>query len=557
MACYAAKIETMAENQEPLIVIPKRALISTSDKTGLLPLASVLQARGIEIIASGGSAEVLRTNGITVTDVCDYTGYPEMMDGRVKTLHPKIHGGILGRRGQDDALMTANHILPIDLVIVNLYPFAKTIAAPNCSFDLAIEQIDIGGPTLIRAAAKNFIAVTVVVDPADYALLLADLEKNQGTSATTREQFAAKAFQHTAHYDAVIANYFAHRTSKQVDTALPPCLTPNFIKRTQLRYGENPHQNAAFYVDPLPKKSTLATAKLHSAQSVFDKNSTDKKALSYNNLADADAALECLKNLGPLPACVIVKHANPCGVAIRPSILEAYQAAYLADPTSAFGGIIALNQPLDATIANAILTQQFVEVLIVPGVLPSADAVLMTKPNVRVLVCDPWLTSATATSLDHATPLEYKRISGGLLVQTSDDAVFTPSDNAVVTKRKPTDDEWQDLLFAWQIVKYVKSNAIVYAKDQMTIGIGAGQMSRIYSVEIANMKAQAQNLSTIGAVMASDAFFPFADSIDAAKKAGISAIIQPGGSIRDADVIAAANKADISMVLTQIRHFRH
>jgi phosphoribosylaminoimidazolecarboxamide formyltransferase/IMP cyclohydrolase len=520
----------------------KRALISVSDKTGILDFARALSARGVEILSTGGTAKLLADNNVPVTEVSDYTGFPEMMDGRVKTLHPKVHGGILGRRGIDEAVMAANNIKPIDLIVVNLYPFEQTVARPDCDLPLAIENIDIGGPTMLRAAAKNHAAVTVVVDAADYARVLNEMSANNGAvSDAVRFELAVKTFEHTAHYDGAIANYLGARDVQGHATGFARTHNLQFVKAQDMRYGENPHQQAAFYVEALSatkaKEACIATAK-----------QLQGKELSFNNIADTDAALECVKQFVEGPACVIVKHANPCGVAIGNSLLEAYDRAYATDPESAFGGIIAVNRELDAETAKAIVERQFVEVIIAPAVSAAASEIVAAKKNVRLLECGQW----PATS---APRLDYKRVNGGLLVQEADLALS--NEIKVVTKRAPTETEIRDLLFAWRVAKFVKSNAIVYGKDNMTIGVGAGQMSRVNSARIAAIKAEHAGLQVKGSVMASDAFFPFRDGIDSAAQAGIMAVIQPGGSMRDEEVIAAADEHGMAMVFTGMRHFRH
>jgi phosphoribosylaminoimidazolecarboxamide formyltransferase/IMP cyclohydrolase len=516
----------------------KRALISVSDKSGIIDLARTLSGYGVEIISSGGTAKLLADQGIPVIEVSTYTGFPEMMDGRVKTLHPKIHGGILGRRGIDEAIMAQHGIQPIDLVVVNLYPFEQTVAKPDCDLPTAIENIDIGGPALIRAAAKNHDAVAVVVDPSDYASILAELQANQGALAnTTRFKLAAKSFAHTSRYDGMIADYLSNRVADA--PAFPTLLGLRFRHAQSMRYGENPHQQAAFFVESDNRPGTIAGAR-----------QIQGKELSYNNIADADAALECVKSFNDGPACVIVKHANPCGVAESQSLLEAYDLAYQCDPTSAFGGIIAFNQPLDAATAQAIIERQFVEVIIAPAIAEDALPALAAKTNVRVLETGVWPANPTPA-------WDYKRVNGGLLVQDRDDGVITRADLKVVTQRQPSEQEIIDLLFAWKVVKFVKSNAIVYAKDRRTVGIGAGQMSRVYSSRIAAIKAADVGLEVRGSVVASDAFFPFRDGVDTAAEAGVSAIIQPGGSMRDQEVIDAANEHGLTMVFTGMRHFRH
>jgi len=517
----------------------RRALLSASDKTGLIDLARGLAALGVSLISTGGTARSLREAGLKVTEVSQVTGFPEIMDGRVKTLHPRIHGGLLGRRDVDAKVMSEHGIESIDLLVVNLYPFESITSAPDCSLDEAIENIDIGGPAMLRAAAKNQDNVTVVVDPADYAEVLQALNERRGTSTALRRRLAAKAFAHTARYDGLIANWLgSHLVADHAET-FPPQLQLSFIRRSELRYGENPHQSAALYLESHPPPGTVATARILAG-----------KELSYNNIADADAALECVKAFQKTPACVIVKHANPCGVALGASALEAYERAYATDPVSAFGGIIALNQALDQETAAAILERQFVEVVIAPEVDKSALSLFAKKPNVRVLACGRWNEQG-----EHV--LDFKRISGGLLVQDSDRDTLMMTDLKVVSRRVPDADELHDLLFAWHVAMFVKSNAIVYSKQGRTIGIGAGQMSRVVSAKIAALKAAEANLDVRGSVMASDAFFPFRDGIDAAAAAGIRAVIQPGGSMRDEEVIAAADENGIAMVFTGVRHFRH
>ncbi len=513
-----------------------RALVSVSDKVGIVDFCAQLHALGVELLSTGGTAKILMENGIPVVEVSDYTGFPEMMSGRVKTLHPKIHGGILGRRGTDDAVMKEHSIPPIDLVVVNLYPFRETIANPECDLATAIENIDIGGPTMIRAAAKNHASVAVVVDPSDYSDVLAELDQNQGTlKDDTLFRLAAKCFDHTAQYDTAIAEYLGRVESDR----FPTTLNLQFDHSQTMRYGENPHQQAAFYIDSRTPAGNISAAK-----------QIQGKALSYNNIADTDAALECVKSFENSIACVIVKHANPCGVALGNSLLEAYESAYSTDPTSAFGGIIAFNKPLDEKTAAAIVDRQFVEVIIAPSVDAAARQKLSDKPNVRVLECGQW-------SQNHSTEWDFKRVAGGLLVQDRDAASIAENDIRIVSRRAPSEQEILDLFFAWKVVKFVKSNAIVYCKNLKTIGIGAGQMSRVYSARIAGIKASDEGLAVAGSVMASDAFFPFRDGIDSAAEAGIRAVIQPGGSMRDDEIIAAADAADMAMVFTGIRHFRH
>ncbi len=516
-----------------------RALLSVSDKTGILDFARELRARGVEVLSTGGTARLLADNGVPVLEVSDYTGFPEMMDGRVKTLHPKIHGGLLGRRGTDDTVMAEHGIQPIDLVVVNLYPFEQTVARPDCDLALAIENIDIGGPTMLRAAAKNHAAVTVVVDASDYAGVLAEMDANDGAvSDTTRYSLAVKTFEHTAHYDGAIANYLGAIDLAGNKVDFPHTCNNQFIKKQDMRYGENPHQKAAFYVEASPAEACVATAE-----------QLQGKELSFNNIADTDAALECVKQF-EAPACVIVKHANPCGVAVAEDIHHAYDRAYRTDPTSAFGGIIAFNRPLDAFTARDIVEQQFVEVIIAPSIDDDAREVLAEKKNVRVLTCGDWLP-------ERVPGLDYKRVNGGLLVQGRDLGMVTAEQLKIVTQRAPTAQELRDLLFTWQVAKYVKSNAIVYGRDGMTIGVGAGQMSRVYSARIAAIKAADAGLEVKGSVMASDAFLPFRDGLDSAAEVGISAVIQPGGSMRDDEVIKAADEHGIAMVFTGMRHFRH
>ena len=542
---------TAANNARPI----RRALLSVSDKTGILEFAKALHAQGVELLSTGGTARLLADNGVPVIEVSDYTGHPEIMDGRVKTLHPKVHGGILARRGLDESVMADNNINAIDLVAVNLYPFAETVAKAGCTLEDAIENIDIGGPTMVRAAAKNHKDVTIVVNAADYDRVLAEMTANNGcTTHATRFDLAIAAFEHTAGYDGMIANYFgtmvpmhrvpAHSTDECFEDSLsvegskfPRTFNTQLVKKQDLRYGENSHQAAAFYVDTKIDEASVATA-----------IQLQGKALSYNNIADTDAALECVKEFLE-PACVIVKHANPCGVALGKDLLDAYNRAYQTDPTSAFGGIIAFNGELDAATASAIVERQFVEVIIAPSVSQAARDVVAKKTNVRLLECGQWNTKTQT--------LDYKRVNGGLLVQDRDQGMVGLEDIKVVSKRQPTTSELKDLMFCWKVAKFVKSNAIVYAKDGMTIGVGAGQMSRVYSAKIAGIKAADEGLEVVNSVMASDAFFPFRDGIDAAAAAGISCIIQPGGSMRDAEIIAAADEHGMAMVMTGMRHFRH
>ncbi|MFW1678685.1 bifunctional phosphoribosylaminoimidazolecarboxamide formyltransferase/IMP cyclohydrolase [Pontibacter sp. JAM-7] len=518
----------------------RRALISVSDKTGIVEFAQALTQRGVEILSTGGTFKLLQDNSIPAVEVSDYTGFPEMMDGRVKTLHPKVHGGILGRRGQDDAIMNEHGIRPIDMVVVNLYPFAATIARPDCDLPMAIENIDIGGPTMVRSAAKNHKDVAIVVNASDYDTVITELDQSNGLTQATRFDLAVKAFEHTAAYDGMIANYLGAIVEGEEDQAadFPRTFNTQFHKVQEMRYGENPHQRAAFYVEADPAEASVATAR-----------QLQGKALSYNNVADTDAALESVKSFRE-PACVIVKHANPCGVAVGPDILAAYNRAHQTDPTSAFGGIIAFNRELDGTTAKAIVERQFVEVIIAPSVSQEASDIVAAKPNVRLLACGEW-------EAERAHGFDYKRVNGGLLVQDRDLGHVDASQLKVVTKKQPSEQEIHDLLFCWEVAKFVKSNAIVYAKDGQTIGIGAGQMSRVYSAKIAGIKAADEGLEVKGSVMASDAFFPFRDGIDSAAAAGITAVIQPGGSMRDEEVIAAADEHGMTMVFTGMRHFRH
>jgi phosphoribosylaminoimidazolecarboxamide formyltransferase/IMP cyclohydrolase len=511
----------------------RRALLSVSDKRGLIPFAEGLSDLGVEILSTGGTCRALRDAGIDVIEVSEKTGFPEIMDGRVKTLHPTIHGGLLGRRGTDEAVMEEHGIEPIDLLAVNLYPFEQTIAREDATIDDAIENIDIGGPAMIRAASKNHGGVAVVVDPDDYIGVLESL-KADALSLDARRQLAAKAYAHTASYDTAITKYLSTSLG---DDPLGDRILYSGTLVERMRYGENPHQDAAFYIDQRAPQGSLATA-----------TQLQGKALSYNNIADSDAALECVRQF-EAPACVIVKHANPCGVAVAGSLLEAYENAFKTDPTSAFGGIIAFNQPLDVTTAKTIIDRQFVEVIVAPEIDDDASEALKEKKNVRVL--------RTGASDGAAAGFDYKKVSGGLLVQGSDMGVITADDLKVVTEKAPTAEQIEDMLFAWKVVKYVKSNAIIFCKDNMTIGVGAGQMSRVYSTRIAAIKAADEGLDVNGSVMASDAFFPFRDGIDTAAETGISAIIQPGGSMRDDEVIQAANEHGLAMVFTGMRHFRH
>ena len=525
----------------------RRALLSVSDKTGVVDFARELAARGVELLSTGGTYRLLQENDIAVTEVSAHTGFPEIMDGRVKTLHPKIHGGILGRRGQDDAVMAEHGIDPIDMVVVNLYPFEQTVAKPDCTLEDAVENIDIGGPTMVRACAKNHEHTTIVVSADDYSRILKDMASHDGgVSHKTRFDLAIKAFEHTAAYDAAIANYFGQRVGNG-EPDFPRTLSLQFTKKQGMRYGENPHQKAAFYVEsstvePGQREASIATAEQFQG-----------KALSFNNVADTDAALECVKSFAK-PACVIVKHANPCGVAVVPEadggIRKAYDLAFATDSESAFGGIIAFNRELDGDTASAIVARQFVEVIIAPRISAEAREAVASKTNVRLLECGE-LPAKSAEGWD------YKRVNGGLLVQSRDTGMIAAEDLKVVTQRAPTEQELHDLVFAWKVAKFVKSNAIVYARNRQTVGVGAGQMSRVNSARIAGIKAEHAGLQVEGSVMASDAFFPFRDGLDNAAAAGITAVIQPGGSMRDEEVIAAANEAGIAMVFTGMRHFRH
>lgn len=525
----------------------RRALLSVSDKTGIVEFAKELIGLGIEILSTGGTYNLLKDNAITAREVADYTGFPEMMDGRVKTLHPKIHGGILGRRGIDDTIMQQYQIDPIDMVVVNLYPFATTVKKADCDLPKAIENIDIGGPTMVRSAAKNHKDVAIIVNHQDYNEIIKQL-KQGGLTYAQRFRLAVKAFEHTAAYDGMIANYLGtidqthNPLSTQNKKDFPQTINIQLLKKQDMRYGENPHQKAAFYTEANPDEASIATA-----------IQLQGKALSYNNVADTDAALECVKSFVK-PACVIVKHANPCGVSVVPEqdggIHKAYDLAFATDSESAFGGIIAFNRELGADTAKAIIERQFVEVIIAPKVNEEAKAIIATKPNIRLLECGQWPEKRSQA-------WDFKRVNGGLLVQSRDIGMITAEDLKVVTKKVPTEKEIHDLIFAWKVAKFVKSNAIVYAKNRQTIGIGAGQMSRVNSARIAAIKAEQAGLALNGAVMASDAFFPFRDGIDNAAKVGIAAIIQPGGSMRDQEVIDAANEANIAMVFTGMRHFRH
>ena len=515
----------------------RRALLSVSDKTGLIDLARGLSELGVDLLSTGGTAKALREAGLAVRDVSDLTGFPEIMDGRVKTLHPKVHGGLLGRQGMDEAVMAEHGIEPIDLLVLNLYPFEQVTAKPDCSLDEAVENIDIGGPAMLRAAAKNFARVAVATDPTQYTAVLAELRECDGTlSATTRFTLSVAAFNRVAQYDAAIGNFLSSIDSEGLRLLFPTQQHSNFIKVMDLRYGENPHQQGAFYRDLWPVPGTLAT--------FVQKQG---KELSFNNLADAEAAWECVRQF-EAPACVIVKHANPCGVAVATDNGAAYELAYATDPTSAFGGIIAFNKPIDVDTARTIVERQFVEVIIAPVVSAEVLAITAKKANVRVI------------EIPHGAGrnnIDVKRVGSGLLMQTADIRDVGLDELKVVSQRAPTAAELADLHFAWRVAKFVKSNAIVYARDARTIGVGAGQMSRVVSARIAGLKAEEAGLEVPGSVMASDAFFPFRDGIDAAAAAGIRAVIQPGGSMRDAEVIAAANEHGMAMVFTGVRHFRH
>ena len=523
---------------ETLLVPVRRALLSVSDKTGLLDFARGLDALGISLISTGGTAQGLRQGSLPVTEVSALTGFPEIMDGRVKTLHPVVHGGLLGRRGTDDAVMSEHGIQPIDLLVVNLYPFDSVTARPDCSLAEGIENIDIGGPAMLRAAAKNHEHVIVVTDPADYAEVL-DALAHGGTRIAMRRRLAAKAYAHTAGYDGRVASWLGAHAYNEASEPFAPSLHLSYERKQVLRYGENPHQAAALYVESRASNGIIATAQVLAG-----------KELSYNNIADADAALECVKAFQRTPACVIVKHGNPCGVALAASAREAYELAYACDPISAFGGIVAFNHKLDRETAELVLGRQFVEVVIAPAVDDAALAVFAKKPNVRVLATGEWPEQAGQS-------IDFKRIAGGMLAQDADRDTLMLTDLKVVSQRVPNTDELRDLLFAWHVAMYVKSNAIVFARGSRTIGIGAGQTSRVISARIAAMKAEDAGLLVAGSVMASDAFFPFRDGIDTAAAVGIRAVIQPGGSMRDAEVIAAADENDIAMVFTGVRHFRH
>ena len=514
----------------------KRALISVSDKSGIVDLANALVNQfNIEIISTGGTLKELVEAGVPAIEISSFTGFPEMMDGRVKTLHPKVHGGILARRDLDQEVMQENDILPIDLVVVNLYPFAETIAKENVTLEMAIENIDIGGPSMVRSSAKNNKYVSIVVDPKDYLPVLDEMKKNEGAlSQETRSSLARKAFEHTANYDSTIASYLSSLGSED----FPTSIFGKYKIKEQMRYAENPHQKAAFYIEDTKIKTGLGNA-----------IQIQGKQLSYNNIADTDAAIECVRTFEE-PSCVIVKHANPCGVASsNKNITEAYQNAFESDPTSAFGGIIAINRKLDGKTALRINDNQFVEVIVAPGIDEEAKEVLAKKENIRLLDLQ--------TMDDPVQGYKFMSVTDGLLMQETDNGQISEKDFKIVSKRQPTKEEIKDCLFAWKVCKFVKSNAIIFAKDNQTIGIGAGQMSRIDSTQIAASKAKERGFKTKGCSMASDAFFPFRDGIDAATAMGISSIIQPGGSIRDDEVIEAADEANVAMIFTGMRHFRH
>ncbi|WP_038098176.1 bifunctional phosphoribosylaminoimidazolecarboxamide formyltransferase/IMP cyclohydrolase [Thioalkalivibrio sp. HK1] len=542
----------------------KRALISVSDKSGIAEFARELHRLGIEIISTGGTARLLEEAKVPVVEVSERTGFPAMMDGRLKTLHPKIHGGLLGRRDIDAPAMREHDIDDIDLLVVNLYPFASVTRRPDCDLATAIENIDIGGPAMLRAAAKNHAWVTVVVDSADYQRVLDELERDGRVSDHSRFMLATRAFEHTAGYDAMIANYLGARVAKSggqegkeadndkgsEEEIFPETVTFQYRMKQRMRYGENPHQRAAFYAGPGNADATFAN--------IAGARQLQGKALSFNNIADTDAAWGCVVTFTE-PACVIVKHANPCGVSIGSDIKTAYERAFRTDPTSAFGGIIAFNRRLDGATAKEIVERQFAEVVIAPEVDADAADIFKQKRDVRLLDGG-GLPIESASASSAATPveaLETRWVDGGLLLQERDLRIIEASDLKVVTRRAPTDDQIRDLLFAWKVVRFVKSNAIVYCREGMTIGVGAGQMSRVYSARIAAIKAEDEGLSVRGSVLASDAFFPFRDGIDAAAAAGVEAVIEPGGSMRDDEVIAAADEHNLAMVFTGVRHFRH
>lgn len=517
------------------------ALLSVSDKSNIVELATALVEANYTLLSTGGTYKLIKDNQIPVTEVSAYTEFPEMMAGRVKTLHPKIHGGILARRGVDDEVMAEHGIGAIDLVVVNLYPFAQTIANPNVTMEDAIENIDIGGPTMVRSAAKNHKHVGIVTDSNDYTKVIEEINANGSLSTETKYNLAVKAFEHTAKYDGMIANFLGARNNVGEKTQdFPSTFNVQMDYEQALRYGENSHQKAAFYTETNVTEASISTAK-----------QLQGKALSYNNIADTDAALECVKSFDA-PACVIVKHANPCGVAINDDQVTAYETAFSTDPESSFGGIIAFNRKLTKTTAEKIIANQFAEVIIAPSIEDGVAEIIAAKKNLRLLTC-----GELPKPSERNGQLDYKRVQGGMLVQEQDLDDITVADLKVVTKVKPTEQQLEDMLFSWRVCQYVKSNAIIYGKDKRTIGIGAGQMSRVNSARIAGIKAEHAGLTPKGAVMASDAFFPFRDGIDNAAEAGIAAVIQPGGSIRDDEVIAAADEHGIAMVFTGMRHFRH
>ena len=532
----------------------RRALISVSDKHGIEEFARSLHGLGVELISTGGTARLLGEAGIPVVEISALTGFPEIMGGRVKTLHPLVHGGLLGRRGTDDEVMREHGIEPIDLLAVNLYPFERTIARPGCRLDEAVENIDIGGPAMLRAAAKNHADVAAVSDPDDYPRVIEEMRRRSGAlSAGTRSALAAKAFAYTARYDAAIADYLgsADGAGPQPEgrSRFPAVLAGRLVRHAELRYGENPHQSAALYRDGDAPAAASTVAGARIAQG---------KPLSFNNIVDADAALQCVRALGAMPACVIVKHANPCGAAVAETGREAYERALRTDPTSAFGGIIAFNRPLDGGLAGAVLERQFVEVIVVPSIADEAAAVLAAKPDVRVLVTgSPGESAADSDGGRRGAYLDIRSVRGGILVQDADHDTVTADDLEIVTRRAPTPSELIDLLFAWRIAWFVKSNAIVYARGGATLGIGAGQTSRVHSARIGRLKAEEEGLELRGSAMASDAFFPFRDGVDAAAQASVAAVIQPGGSRRDREVVAAADEHGMAMVFTGVRHFRH
>ena len=531
----------------------RRALISVSDKHGIEEFARSLHELGVELVSTGGTARLLSEAGIPIVEVSALTGFPEIMAGRVKTLHPIVHGGLLGRRGTDDEVMREHGIEAIDLLSVNLYPFERTIGRADCPLAEAVENIDIGGPAMLRAAAKNHADVAAVSDPDDYPRVIDEMRRRSGAlSAETRFALAAKAFAHTARYDAAIAEYLGsvedpgrHPVERN---RFPAIRTRPLVRQAELRYGENPHQAAALYRD----RDTPDTA-----PTVPGARLVQGKPPSFNNIADADTALQCIRALGTPPACVIVKHANPCGAAVAGTAREAYDRAFRTDPTSAFGGIIAVNRPLDGPLARAVLERQFVEVIVAPSIEEEAAAVLSAKPNVRVLDTGGLGEPAAGSDGGMGAYHDIRSVRGGVLVQEADHDAITPDDLEIVTRRPPTPSELSDLLFAWRIAWFVKSNAIVYARGGATFGIGAGQTSRVHSARIGRIKAEEEGLDLGGTAMASDAFFPFRDGVDAAAEAGVAAVIQPGGSRRDREVVAAADEHGMAMVFTGVRHFRH